>query len=159
MRIMSLKRISYILLAVSLSLYQQACDDKTDFQLSPEDLYDSGDLHVITTWFNDKHQTISVLYGNEQAAAAPMADMHIHHVGEQYTLVTWHQQENPLWFGGQINGRITRVEQVDITTSSHGDTEPRYRVSYHASADSISGTPREQTRINYILTRRKAGHP
>jgi hypothetical protein len=155
---MMVKRISYILLPVLLSIYLQACDDKTDFQPSPEDLYNSEELRVITTWFNDKHHTISVLYGNEQAVAAPVADIHIHHVGEQYTLVTWHQQNNPLWFGGQINGRIASVEQVNITTSASGDIEPRYRITYHERADSVSGTLREQVRIDYILTRRKAGH-
>lgn len=156
---MSLKRIGYILLTVPLSLYLQACADKTDFQLSPEDLYDSGDLCVITSWFNDKHQTISVLYGNEQAATAPLADIQIHHVGEQYTLVTWYQKGNPLWFGGQISGHIALVEKVSITTSASGDIEPRYTVSFHEGADSVSGTIREEARINYILTRRKAEHP
>lgn len=153
---MRMKRMSYILLMASLSIYLLACDTKSDFKLSPEDLYTSGELQVITSWFNDKRQTISVLYGNGQAMNSTDR---IHYAGEHYTLVTWHQQPNPLWFGGQINGRIARVEQVDITTSINGDLKQVYSVKYRETSDSVSGTPREQERINYILTRRKAGHP
>ena len=155
---MSLKRISYILLTVSLSLYLQACGNKSNYQVSPEDLYDSKDLHVITTWFNNRHQTISILYGNDQAASVPVNGIHVHQVGERYTLVTWHQQGNPLWFGGQISGHITLIEQIDITTSASGAIEPRYNVSYKEHADSISGTTLEQERIAYILSRRKIEH-
>lgn len=150
-----MKKISYILLMVSLSFFIQACSTKNNFELSPDDLYNSGELQVITSWFNDKRQTISVLYGNELAMAANDS---IHLAGEQYTLVTWHQQGNPLWFGGQINERIVSVEQVDIVASANGDFESRYAVT-RQEADSISGTIREQERIDYILTRIKAGHP
>lgn len=150
-----MKAISYILLAVS-SFYLLACEEKSDFQLSPEDLYNSGEQQVITSWFNDKRHTISVLYGNEQAMQATDS---IHYAGEQYRLVTWHQQGNPLWFGGQINGRMALVEQVEIIASASGDLESKYSVIYHEASDSISNTPREQARISYILTRRKAMHP
>jgi hypothetical protein len=153
---MCMKRISDILLAVSLSLYLPGCGEKNNFRLSPEDLYNSGELQVITSWFNDKHQTISVLYGNEQAMQATDS---IHNAGEQYTLVTWHQQGNPLWFGGQINGRIARVEQVNITASAQGNTETKYSVPYQERADSIPNIAWEEKRITYILTRRKVSHP
>jgi hypothetical protein len=152
------KRISYIFLAVSLALYLQACGDKSNFQVSPEDLYDSKDLHVITTWFNNRHQTISILYGNEQAASVPANDIHVHQVGERYTLVTWHQQGNPLWFGGQITGHITLIEQVDINTLASGAIEPHYSVTYSERTDSISGTTLERERIDYILSRKKIEH-
>jgi len=155
---MSIKRISDILLTVSLSLYLQACGDKSKFQVSPEDLYDSKDLHVISTWFNDRRQTISILYGNDQAASVAENGIHAHQVGERYTLVTWHQQRNPLWFGGQISGHITLIEQVDITTSANGAIEPQYNVSYNERADSISDTALEQERIAYILSRKKIEH-
>jgi hypothetical protein len=156
---MCINKISYILLMVLLSLYMQACDRKSNFQVSPEDLYESKDLHVITTWFNDRRQTISVLYGNEQATQVRETGITMHQVGEHYTLVTWHQQGNPLWFGGQISGRIAWIEQVDIATSASGAIEPQYNVTYHERADSISGTALEQERINYILSRKKIGHP
>jgi hypothetical protein len=140
---------------VPLSFFLLACGEESKFQLSPEDLFDSGKLQVITSWFNDKHQTISVLYGNELAMNT--ADS-IHHAGELYTLVTWHQQGNPLWFGGKINGRIARVEQVSITASVQGDIEAKYSTPYLEGVDSITNTTGEQSRITYILMRRKAAH-
>jgi len=147
-----------IVWGVLLLLSLQSCREKNGYQLSPEDIYDNGDLHVITSWFNDKRHTTSVLYGNVMTdTIAIEGEKHI--PGEQYTLVTWHQQNNPLWFGSQISERVATIELVTIVTDDAGYIVPQYNMVYHAASDSISGTQLEQERIDYILSRKGAQYP
>jgi hypothetical protein len=73
---------------------------------------------VITSWVDKPSATMATLYGNNDAVQ--YARTHTdgqYPVGAVLALVTWHQQEDPRWFGGNIPSRAASVEYVIVATS------------------------------------------
>jgi len=77
---------------------------------------------VITSSINRKQATMSTLYGNEPAFkhAITNADSSYPN-GSVLALVTWKQQEDQHWYGGNIPGELQSIELVKIngTTASY----------------------------------------
>lgn len=75
---------------------------------------------VLNSYVNPRHQTMATLYGNK-----PAADYLLNHAdglypdGAELTLVTWQQQPDPRWFGGNIPGAAQKVEVVKFDKGPH----------------------------------------
>jgi hypothetical protein len=108
----------------TLLILAGACNTPT---LIPESIYDSEGLSVITSSFNNKQQTISILYGNA-AALKTLANSADHVAGEDYRLVTWKQDAHPLWFGSQINGVLKSIERISTSALADGSIKVRYEL-------------------------------
>lgn len=75
---------------------------------------------VINSYVNTKTNTMATLYGNKTAkdylqghTAGSYPD------GTELTLVTWHQQPDPRWFGGNVPGAVQRIEVVSFNKGVH----------------------------------------
>ncbi len=129
----------------------------------------SGDLpsnplrdKVITSWIDKAGGTMSALYGNDKAIRyARTTAAHEYPAGSVLSVVTWSQQEDPRWFGGNIPGKVKSVEFVTV-----GIGEDR-RASY--SYEEYEGAPLKKTsskagpapddRTTFLLSQRAAVMP
>lgn len=111
---------------------------------------DSG-LQVITNWINEKAGTMSVLYGNAAAIEFHTKDSGKHAAGEFYTLATYKQQDNKLWYGSKINGELQQVEVVSLVPPAL-KTATGYSIAY-LNRWPGSATPSDTTgRVQTILS-------
>lgn len=144
MRIKHLSVTLFVLLAA-------ACGRRETPELSPEDIYNSEGMAVITSSFNTRQQTMSTLYGNPMAQKAAAGGLH--QPGEEYRLVTWKQLSHPFWFGSNKNGPVKTVECVSITGSAEGGPEIRYELLRGTAAEVPGGENREE-RVKFIFAQR-----
>lgn len=83
--------------------------------------------NVITSMADQRHHTMSTLYGNTVAAAyaRSYADGH-YPAGAVLTLVTWRQQEDKHWYGANIPDTIRSIAQVVFPSATSGAAMPTY---------------------------------
>jgi hypothetical protein len=78
---------------------------------------------ALTTSVNRLQQTSSTLFGDTAAVAAARGGQASYPQGAVVALVTWHETEDPHWFGARIPGEPAQVEVVEFTASG-----PKYRL-------------------------------
>lgn len=124
--------------------------------------FDDMGLKVITSSVNSKDHTMSTCYGNDIAVNSARSGEHQHYpAGATIALVTWSQQEDPNWFGGNIPGDIKSVELIKKSLSPDSAAFNKYqkfvgKTLQQASPEALSD---QNTRINYILSLRAAVMP
>lgn len=114
-----------LLIIAGLALLSASCNKPSKTVPAPETIFDSTGLQVITSSFNKKRVTMSVLYGNALAMSTALEDKKEHVPGEVFTLVTWKQQPSPYWFGANINDKMELIERVKVNTVA-GDLDFDY---------------------------------
>lgn len=72
------------------------------------------DWKVLTTVADRGQKTMSTLFGNDAATAAARANKP-YPAGSVIALATWHEWDNPHWFGSRVPGDPQRVEFVEFT--------------------------------------------
>jgi len=145
---MNLKNISFVLLLVLLA----ACGKPATSRLAPEAVYNEEGLAVITSFFNNRLHTTTILYGNVAAQQALAKGSAGQSAGEDYRLVTWEQYANPLWFGSNINGQIKSVERVTTTTTAENTVVSHYGLMQGNLATIAARDSADQKRIQYIYS-------
>jgi len=113
---------------------------------------------VITSWIDKKNATMSTLYGNDVAVqyARTNAAM-MYPVGAVLSVVTWAQQEDPRWFGGNIPAKAKSVEYVTVTGPGAYSYQ-RYEGSPLKKVASVEGAD-PKDRAAYLLSQRAAVMP
>jgi Cytochrome P460 len=117
---------------------------------------------VITSAINKQDSTMYTLFGNDTAVKyVRTSSQHNYPAGAVLALVTWNQQEDPRWFGGNIPSAPKSVEFV--TVGATPDNKPTY------TYQSFEGTPLKQTstqdglapdsRAAYLVAQRSAVMP
>jgi hypothetical protein len=104
---------------------------------------------------------MSTLFGNDTAVEHARASMdHNYPPGSVLSLVTWQQQEDSRWFGGNIPAKPKSVELVSIRTSEKGLPYSFYQI-YEGSPLKQNATMSNQDnpRIEYLLAIRAAVMP
>lgn len=119
-------------------------------------------LKVITSSVNTKNHTMSTCYGNDIAVNTARAGGQANYpAGAVITLVTWNQQEDQNWFGGNIPAEIKSVEMVKRSASADLAGNSTYQkftgkdLREAPSAEIMDS----KDRINYILGLRAAVMP
>lgn len=111
-------------------------------------------LHPITTSTDAKRGTMSTLYGNDLALMRfSMNTLHSYTPGSVLFQVTWKQQEDPVWFGAYIPGKVLLVERIAFDEKNRIQFT---RYSWGSHPDTI-GTIRE--RIELITAQNRAVSP
>jgi hypothetical protein len=113
---------------------------------------------VITSWINEQDRTMSTMFGNDVAVKYARGNADANYpAGAVLQVVTWAQQEDPRWFGGNIPQGARSVEFVTVT--GPGMTEyQRYEGSPLKKVASVEGTdPRD--RASYLTGMRAAVMP
>ena len=114
-------------------------------------------LKVITSSFNRKNKTMSTLYGNDLALQTAIAGNISYPAGENFTLVTWKQQEDDRWFGARIPGDLLSVEVIKTTGAGHAAIS--YQKFEGNDLSITSDTLHQQERIKYILAQKPSIMP
>jgi hypothetical protein len=143
-----------LLLAAALSISVLGCSNQNPRVVTK--LNDSAALtgnlpanpfqwKVITSAINKQDSTMDTLFGNDIAVQyARTYSQHNYPAGSVLSLVTWSQQEDPRWFGGNIPSTPKSVEFV--TVGATPDHKPAY------TYQSFEGTPLKQTSTQDGLT-------
>lgn len=147
--------LSLVIIATGLL----SCTESRRLTPAPETIFDEQGLHVITSFYNERTGTISLLYGNDEAvlhAGKPRAE---HIPGEMFQLVTWELKGNPLWFGGSINGPVQSVETVQVTPADNAHIQVAHALQQpDGKTVENSKTDREE-RISFIFAQRASVFP
>jgi hypothetical protein len=121
------------LLAVVLLLVLAGCSQpnarvQTRFnhnaELSGELPYDPLQWEVLASTLNHNDHTLATVLGNDQAIAYARKNVsHEYPAGSVISAITWSQQEDPRWFGGNIPDRVRSVEFLEVRSGpDHGWT-------------------------------------
>jgi hypothetical protein len=163
-------RITYpIIAALALSLLGCSQENPRVATKINEDASLLGELpfnplaqKVITTWFDRQHAVMSILYGNDVAVQyARTNPQHNYPSGSALSVVTWIQQEDARWFGGNIPAAPKSVEFVLVQTAP--DHRPSYSYQKYEGrplkkiSTQIGFEPNE--RAAYLLSQRAAVMP
>lgn len=124
--------------------------------------FDEMGFKVITSSINTKDHTQSTCYGNDIAVNSARSGEHVNYpAGAVIALVTWKQQEDPNWFGGNIPGEVKSVELIKKSNSADSSAVNHYqKFTGRTLRLALAGETIDQnSRINYILGLRAAVMP
>lgn len=107
-------------------------------------------LKVITSTVNKQLGTMSTLYGNDSAKTTAKAGKGICLPGSIFALITWKQQADKRWIGGNIPGNLISVEILKATKNREGQMGDYSRFS-GANLKADQDTDGQQARTKYIL--------
>jgi len=143
------------------------CSDRTNPRVVTRvntDAEPGGEMHfsplagkVITSWVNKQDSTMSTMFGNEVAwqYARTNSDMQ-YPARAVLSVVTWSQQEDPRWFGGNIPQKVKSVEVISVVTRPGRYLYQRYE-GFPLKRVAQFADPNE--RADYLLRQRVAVMP
>lgn len=158
-----MKTLYYLSVIITIALFA-GCDQTTppaeliNKKASLPGTFSISDLHqrVLSSFYNTKDNTNSVLYGDKGAEAA----MQKHGISASspfsLTLVTWHQQEDPHWFGARIPGDLISVERL---TKADGGERFSYQKLAGRQLIAVKDTVGNGDRIRFILAQQPLIQP
>jgi hypothetical protein len=117
---------------------------------------------VITSAINKQDATMYTLFGNDQAVQyARTNSQHDYPVGSVLFLVTWTQQEDPRWFGGNIPAAPKSVEFVTVVATDNHQRSYSYQDYEGSPLKNVSTqeSPTRQGRTEHLLSQRAAVMP
>ena len=91
-------------------------------EVSGELPYNALQWEVIASTLNHNDHTLATVLGNDRAIAyARTTAAHAYPVGSVLSVITWSQEEDPRWFGGNIAGNVRSVEFPEVQSGQdHG---------------------------------------
>jgi hypothetical protein len=156
------------LLGAVLAVGLVGCSDKTNPRVVTRLNQDAalvGELpsnplqgKVITSWADKKDATMSTLFGNDVAVQYARTNAErMYPAGSVLSVVTWSQQEDPRWFGGNIPKSTKSVEFVTVTGPG-AYTYLRYEGSPLKKVAGVEGND-PKDRAAFLLAQRAAVMP
>jgi hypothetical protein len=92
-----------------------------DAEVSGELPYNALQWEVIASTLKHNHHTLATVLGNDRAIAyARTTAAHAYPAGSVLSVITWSQEEDPRWFGGNIPGNVRSVEFLEVQSSPDG---------------------------------------
>ena len=93
-----------------------------DAEVSGELPYNPLQWEVIASTLNHNDHTLATVLGNDRAIAYARKDAtHAYPAGSVLSVITWSQEEDPRWFGGNIPGNVRSVEFLEVqSVQDHG---------------------------------------
>jgi hypothetical protein len=89
-----------------------------DAELSGGLPYNPLQWEVMASTLNRNDHTVATVFGNDQAIADARKNIsHEYSAGSVISIITWSQQEDPRWFGGNIPGKVRSVEFLEVHCS------------------------------------------
>jgi hypothetical protein len=95
-----------------------------DAEVSGELPYNPLQWEIIASTLNHNDHTSATVLGNDRAIAyARKNATHAYPAGSVLSEITWSQQEDPRWFGGNIPGKVRSVEFLEVQSGrDRGET-------------------------------------
>jgi hypothetical protein len=93
-----------------------------DAEVSGELPYNPLQWEVIASTLNHNDHTLATVLGNDRAIACTRKNAtHAYPAGSVLSVITWSQEEDPRWFGGNIPGKVRSVEFLEVRSGQdHG---------------------------------------
>ena len=107
-------------------------------------------LKVITSTVNKQLGTMSTLYGNDSAKATAEMRNGVCLPGSVFALITWKQQADKRWIGGNIPGNLVSVEILKTK-----DKQQQTRIYNRFNGSDLKADPDtagQQARVKFILS-------
>lgn len=115
-------------------------------------------LKVIASFINKKEHTMSTLYGNELALKVTQSGGN-KVSGEEFTLVTWNQQDDDHWFGAKIPSNLKSIEVVKTVPVNQNSIAVNYNCYEGQTLTLSTDTAHNQQRIKYIFDQKPSVLP
>jgi hypothetical protein len=132
-----------------------------DAEVSGELPYNPLQWEVIASTLDHNDHTLATVLGNDQAIAyARKNTAHEYPAGSVLSVITWFQEEDPRWFGGNIPGNVRSIEFLEVQSGQ--DREAYLYTLYGGSPlrKVVSTEEKSPTgRAAYILGQRAAVMP
>jgi hypothetical protein len=153
-----MKKLTCILLS-GMALMFTACADHTNTpelinnkaSLPPTFDFDKMGLKVMTSSVNKKQATMATLYANELALKTAPSGSKAVTAGKVLALITWKQQPDGHWFGGNIPGELQSVELLKTVDAGGKGTTINYQKFEGKTLSLSRDTSQNQARIKYLL--------
>jgi len=156
--------LTYIGLVAITALLAAGCGAKKSLGLNEEASVQAADelpenpllLHALTAGVQPKDSTMYILYGNDTAFtwATTHGDSHYAPGAVLYS-VTWQQQPDEQWAGGNIPRKMKKVERVAFNSNA----APEYTLYKGSPLKKIPASAADSLRIADITGRRVAVSP
>ena len=92
-------------------------------EVSGELPYNPLQWEVIASTLNHKDYTLATVLGNDRAIAhARKNATHAYPAGSVLSVITWSQEQDPRWFGGNIPGDVRSIEFVEVQSAQDQKT-------------------------------------
>ncbi len=104
---------------------------------------------VIASTVNKKSGTMATLYGNDSAKATALAGNGKYKSTAVFALVTWKQQADKRWIGGNIPGDLLSVEMLKTGSDKNTGIYSRFKGPDLKADPDTSG---QNARAKYILS-------
>jgi hypothetical protein len=112
---------------------------------------------VITSWVDKQASTMTTVFGNDVAVHYARTNPESKYpAGSVLSVVTWSQQEDPRWFGGNIPAKTKSVEFVSVEANAY--SYQRYEGSPLKKVAGEDGAA-PNDRAAYLLGQRAAVMP
>jgi hypothetical protein len=94
-----------------------------DAEVSGELPYNPLQWEVIASTLNHNDHTLATVLGNDRAIAyARKNATHAYPAGSVLSVITWSQEKDPRWFGGNIPGNVRSVEFLEVQFGQDHET-------------------------------------
>ncbi|MGN7784917.1 hypothetical protein ACTJIJ_10330 [Niabella sp. 22666] len=146
-----MKRIFYLSIIVS-ALLTACTSGEADHQLK-RIVFDAGGLNFIAASLNPGKETMSALYGNQEAILLLLQENKENEAKAEFKLATFKYHENPQYTGGTITGELISIETLQA------DKQGKMYYHFTDSSGLEKGPQDEKERIQYILGYKPVSRP
>ncbi|WP_027381746.1 hypothetical protein [Chryseobacterium daeguense] len=138
-----MKKILFIIMSVC-ALFTACKIDEPDKGMKRV-VFDPGSLKFISNSLNPVKETMSSMYGNQQATKSLIGENSQLKPESEFKLVTWKYHENPQYIGGTITGELISVETLQ--------SDKNGKISYQLNSSNKENIkPDKEERIKYFLS-------
>jgi hypothetical protein len=133
-----------------------------DAEVSGELLFNPLPWEVIASSLNHNDRTLATVLGNDRAIAyARKNATHAYPAGSVLSVITWSQEEDPRWFGGNIPGKVRSVEFLEVQSGQDRGGTYLYTLYGGSPLRKLFSTEEKSPRgrAAYILGQRAAVMP
>ncbi len=146
-----MKKTLFIMMSVC-ALFTACKIDEPDKDLK-RIVFDPGDLKFISNSLNPKKETMSALYGNQEAFRSLTNKNNQPKANAEFKLVTWKYHENPQYIGGTITGELLSIETV------HSDKNGNISYQLKDQLRTENNPSNREERIQYFMSYKPVVRP
>lgn len=146
-----MKKIVFIIMSVC-ALFTACKIDEPDKDLKRV-VFDPGNLKFITNSLNPKKETMSALYGNQEALESLTNENNQPKANSEFKLVTWKYHDNPQYIGGTITGELLSTETLQT------DKNGKITYQFKNNLKTENNPSNKEERIKYFMSYKPVVRP
>jgi len=116
-------------------------------------VFDPGNLKFITNSLNPKKETMSALYGNQEALESLTGENNQPKANSEFKLITWKYHDNPQYIGGTITGELLSTETLQT------DKNGKITYQFKDNLKPENNPSNKEERIKYFMSYKPVVRP